>query len=163
MGQVHLSPFNPERQMPVAIALLAWPLIEIALFVTLGGWLGLWMTMLIILGTAIGGFAVLRWRGMRAVGDLRQRMRHMGNPVPEIVDQTLLVLAGVMLVLPGFLTDFLGLLLLLPPVRMVLAAMAARRVTLRQGPQRSETIDGDFTRIDDSAPRMRGKSGWSQD
>jgi UPF0716 protein FxsA len=157
--------------MPVALGLLLWPLIEIALFVTLGGWLGLWLTLAIVLGTAVGGIAIMRWRGLRAVADLRTHVKDMRNPLPMVADQAIFMLAGVLLVLPGFFTDVLGLFLLLPPVRHALIALAARRVVVqpqRQGqpdadrPQ-DDVIDGDYTHVAPDRDRVRPPSGWTQD
>lgn len=150
--------------MPVALGLLLWPLIEIALFVTLGGWLGLWATLAIVLGTAVAGVALMRWRGLRAVADLRGQVGNVRNLVPEMADQAMFMLAGLLLILPGFLTDALGLLLLLPPVRHALLALAAQRVVVRGARQdQGEVIEGDFTPVDEGAERLRRPSGWTQD
>lgn len=157
--------------MPVALGLLLWPLIEIALFVTLGGWLGLWLTLAIVLGTAASGIALMRWRGLRAMADLRKQVKDMGNPLSLLADQAVFMLAGMLLILPGFLTDFLGLLLLVPPIRFALVALAARRVVpnsnnpMRQQSDRShgDVIDGDFTQVEPERDLLRRPSGWTQD
>lgn len=157
--------------MPIAVGLLIWPLIEIALFVTLGGWLGLWITLAIVLGTAVAGIMLMRWRGLRAVADLRAQVRNMRNPLPDMADQAIFMLAGMLLILPGFLTDILGLLLLLPPVRSALIVLAAQRVVVHGGPGargarprgQEDVIDGEFTPIDETAERLRKPSGWTQD
>jgi UPF0716 protein FxsA len=153
--------------MPVAVGLLIWPLIEIALFVTLGGWLGLWATLGVVLGTAVAGVVLMRWRGLRAVADLRGQVGNMRNLVPEMADQAMVMLAGLLLILPGFLTDFLGLLLLLPPVRHALVALAEQRVVVQGGRGRprdpDDVIEGDFTPINEEADRLRKPSGWTQD
>jgi UPF0716 protein FxsA len=155
--------------MPIAVALLIWPLVEIALFVTLGGWLGLWLTLAIVLGTAIGGIALMRCRGMRAMADLRKQVASMQNPLSQMADQAVFMLAAMLLILPGFFTDFLGLLLLLPPVRFALIALAARRVVVSprapgyQPAQQTDVIDGDYTAINPDADRLRRPSGWTQD
>ncbi len=151
--------------MPVVVALLIWPLIEIALFVTVGGWLGLWLTLAIVLGTAFAGILLMRWRGLRAMADLRGQMKAMGNPLALAADQAVFMLAGVLLVLPGFMTDVMGALLLIPPVRMALVAVMARRVVVAGGPvrRREDVIDGDYSEVE--PPRVpRGRpSGWTQD
>lgn len=157
--------------MPVALGLLLWPLIEIALFVTVGGWLGLWLTLAIVLGTAVGGVALMRWRGLKAVADLRRHVKDMGNPLSMVADQAIFMLAGVLLVLPGFFTDVLGVLLLLPPVRYALIALAARRVVINPtgrgqrttGQTPDDVIEGDYTPIDPDRERLRRPSGWTQD
>ena len=156
--------------MPVLVALMIWPLIEIALLVTLGGWLGLWLTLAIVLGTAVAGIMLMRWRGMRAMADLRGQMKAMGNPLALAADQAVFMLAAVLLVLPGFLTDIMGLLLLIPPVRMALVAVMARRVVVArggaQGPA-SDVIDGNYAEVVPPAVphgRPHGRpSGWTQD
>jgi UPF0716 protein FxsA len=156
-----------ENEMPVALGLLLWPLIEIALFVTLGGWLGLWLTLAIVLGTGIAGVALMRWRGLRAMADLRRHVREMGNPLAQVADQAVFMLAGVLLVLPGFLTDALGLLLLVPPVRHALVALAARRVVMPSSGGRpryqDDVIDGEYSEVDAGRDRLRKPSGWTQD
>jgi UPF0716 protein FxsA len=151
--------------MPVLVALLIWPLIEIALFVTLGGWLGLWLTLAIVLGTAFAGIVLMRWRGLRAIADLRGQMRAMGNPLALAADQAVFMLAAVLLVLPGFLTDFMGALLLIPPVRMALVALMAQRVKMTRGAARPapDVIDGEFSEIDPPRRPRSGPSGWTQD
>jgi UPF0716 protein FxsA len=150
--------------MPIVIALLIWPLIEIALFVTVGGWLGLWLTLAIVLGTGVGGIALMRWRGMRAMADLRGQMRTMGNPLALAADQAVFMLAGVLLVLPGFFTDAMGLLLLIPPVRTAVVALMARRVQVRRGA--ADVIDGDYAEVGPQPlPRRDAPSdpsGWTR-
>lgn len=157
--------------MPVALGLLLWPLIEIALFVTVGGWLGLWLTLAVVLGTAVAGIMLMRWRGLRAVADLRKQVKDMGNPLSLVADQAIFMLAGMLLILPGFLTDFFGLLLLVPPIRLALIAVAARRVVVnpnnptRQRPDSShdDVIDGDYTQVEPERDALRRPSGWTQD
>jgi UPF0716 protein FxsA len=155
--------------MPVVLGLLLWPLIEIALFVTLGGWLGLWATLGIVLGTAVAGVLLMRWQGLRAVADLRRRVKDMRNPLTMVADQAIFMLAGVLLVLPGFFTDFLGLLLLVPPVRYALVAVAARRVVMpgaarpQYSADRDDVIDGEYAEVEEPRDRLRKPSGWTQD
>jgi len=113
--------------------IVAWPLIEIALFVTLGGWIGLWATLAIVLGTAMGGMALIRQQGQSAMANLQRDMAALRNPAGPVADRALLLLAGVLLILPGFLTDGLGLLLLIPPLRHAVIAAAARRIRVQTG------------------------------
>jgi UPF0716 protein FxsA len=142
--------------MPIVIALLVWPLIEIALFVTVGGWLGLWLTLVIVLGTGVGGIALMR---MRAMADLKGQMRAMGNPLALAADQAVFMLAGVLLVLPGFFTDVMGLLLLIPPVRSALVALMARRVQVRRG---ADVIDGEYAEVEPPRVPRPGPSAWTR-
>ena len=152
--------------------LIAWPLIEIGLFVEIGGRLGLWPTLGLVLGTAALGIAVLRAQGDRAQAGLRQAMAGIGNPAVPLAQEALILVAGGLLILPGFFTDALGLLLLLPPMRKLLIARLSKRVvvqgfgTMAQGPRPTpeggQVIDGDFQEIDPKNPSLKGNSGWTR-
>ena len=120
--------------MPIILAILAWPLVEIALFVTLGGSLGLGLTLLWVLLTGVIGVLILR--SLSVSGSIRGRQdfvegfrgRVADDPLSPIAHQALIGMAAVLLILPGFLTDALGLLLLVPPVRALLIRLLARRM-----------------------------------
>ena len=108
---------------------LLWPLAEIALFVTLGGAIGLVWTLLVIAGSAMLGIWLLRSRGVRSAAEMRRGLHVVrGGGLGQLAGDVLVMLAAVLLILPGFLTDALGLLLLLPPVRALVILWAARRV-----------------------------------
>lgn len=156
--------------MGLFVLLAAVPLIEIALFVTVGAWLGLWLTLAIVLGTAILGGMVIRLQGQRSVQDLRGSIR-MGDPLRPMAHGALIVAAGFLLILPGFFTDTLGLVLLLPPVRQGLIALLARRMNVRAnvfetskaGPrQDGVVIDGEFIELENDPPPRPGSSGWTR-
>ena len=107
--------------------ILGLPLIEISLFVTVGAWLGLWMTLAIVVGTAILGIWLIRRQGERAQRDLKTALQARSNPARALASDVLMVVAGALLVLPGFFTDACGLLLMLPPVQHALTRIAQRR------------------------------------
>ena len=73
----------------------------------------------------------MRWQGLRALDRLRASVETGGDPVGPIAHGALILVAGMLLVLPGFFTDFLGLLLLVPPVRDLLIRLGASRMTVR--------------------------------
>ncbi len=120
--------------MWIILGVLALPLVEIALFVTLGAALGLWLTLAWVLLTGVVGVMLLKSlsisgavRGRRdLVEGFRGRLAE--NPLSPIAHQALIGVAGVLLILPGFFTDTLGLLLLVPPVRTLMIRLMARRV-----------------------------------
>lgn len=156
--------------MPVFLFLLLWPLIEIALFVTLGGALGLWLTLAIVLGTGVLGISLLQRLGLRSADRLRAEMGRMRDPLGQAGDSALLALAALLLILPGFLTDILGALLLIPPLRRLIIAQLVTRmgfVSMRsdQPARRSDgiVIDGDFVEVErDNTPRSGPPSGWTR-
>jgi UPF0716 protein FxsA len=156
--------------MPVFALLLAWPLIEIALFVTIGGAIGLWLTLLVVMGTGVLGIALLQRQGLRSAERLRRQMDQMRDPLTAAGDGALRAFAAILLVLPGFLTDFLGALLLIAPLRALLIAQIARRVSVAsmrsdQPARRSDgiVIDGEFVEVDPDPNRQPGPpSGWTR-
>jgi UPF0716 protein FxsA len=99
------------------------------------------------------------------MADLRRQMRSMGNPLALAADQAMFMLAGVLLVLPGFLTDVMGALLLLPPVRAALVALMARRVNVASAAVRpaADVIDGEYSEVAPPRVPRSGPSGWTQD
>ena len=155
---------------------LTLPLIEIALFVTVGGWLTLWPTLAIVLGTGVLGVFVMRLQGLRAVLDMRNSMKTMQNPLSPMANSAMIMAAGVLLILPGFLTDTIGLLLLVPFVRHWVIGRFAGKMRIfttpapnpdwRNGGQNrysDETIDAEYSEIDPERPPLRGTSRWTQD
>lgn len=156
-----------NKTMPVFALLLAWPLIEIGLFVTLGAALGLWLTLLVVIGTGILGVVLLQRQGLRSAERLRAEMGRMRDPLAVAGDGALRALAAMLLILPGFLTDALGAILLLPPVRAALIAALARRVSVAsmrsdQPARRSDgiVIDGEFVEVE--SDQTRPPSGWTR-
>lgn len=99
------------------IALIAVPLIEIALFIQVGGMIGLGTTLLIVLGTAIIGALLLREQGVNTASRAQAALRRGHMPVRELFDGMCLFAAGAFLLTPGFLTDIIGLSLCAPLLR----------------------------------------------
>ncbi len=93
------------------------PLLEMAVLIQLGRFFGLWSTLAIIILTGFAGAALARRQGMRVLMRMQEEMHAGRIPAAEMVDGLLILIAGVMLITPGFLSDVSGLLLLLPGVR----------------------------------------------
>lgn len=160
--------------MWVLLPVILWPLAEIGLFVTLGAEIGLWPTLAWVLISAMLGMWIIRRQGERAQVALRHGLATMSDPLSPMARGAMNVAAGVLLILPGFLTDALGLLLLLPPVRAGLIAMLSKRVVVARaggtdswagGRSRGpDIIDGEFIELDAQSlpPRPEGRSGWVQ-
>ncbi|MGB3314157.1 MAG: FxsA family protein [Albidovulum sp.] len=157
--------------MWLLLAFVAVPLIEIALLIQVGGFIGLWWTLAIVLATAIAGSLLVRMQGALALAQLRGSLQELRDPTEPIAHGALILFAGALLLTPGFFTDTMGLLLLVPAVRSsVLRYLAARfrveRFTVGGGqqprePHRPDVIDGDFVEIDpDNDPRP--PSGWTR-
>lgn len=108
--------------------LVALPIVEIALFIIVGGWIGLWATLgLVVLGF-VGGMAVIRSQGTHAWLEAQRSLAELRDPSRPLAHGMMLMIAGVLLIVPGFFTDAVALLLLIPPVRDFVMRRASRRV-----------------------------------
>lgn len=139
--------------------LIALPLIEISLFVTIGSAIGLGATLLVILATAMGGMALIRAQG----GTSRMReFQAKADPLSPLAHKAMLVAAGILLILPGFLTDTLGLLLMLPPVRKLVMRRIAAKVRIKRPRPAEAAIDGEFIDLESEKVTHRPPSAWTR-
>lgn len=106
------------------------PLIEIAFFVLIGNAIGLWPTLAGVLITAVVGSLVLRHQGMAVLTELRQQMAQGRVPARAMADAALIGAGGLMLLLPGYFSDLIGILLLLPPTRQLIYTLVLSRFTV---------------------------------
>lgn len=108
--------------MPLLIlmALLAVPLVEIAVFVEVGERIGAWNTVLAVILTSAAGLWLLRLQGLHTLRRVQESLARNVFPVGELFDGLCLLAAGALLMLPGFVTDAIGLLLFVPPFRRLL-------------------------------------------
>jgi len=153
-----------SRAVLIAFGLI--PLIEIALFVIVGQWIGVWAVLGLVVLAVVAGSMILRNRGLAAAQGLRRF-----DGMQPIAAEALIAVAAVLLILPGFLTDMIALALLTPPIRRALIAAVAARVTVRRARSGirpdDQVIDGEFIDLDtppsDQGPRPPiGKSGWTR-
>ncbi|MEO6013488.1 MAG: FxsA family protein [Devosia sp.] len=110
----------------VFAVVLALPLIEIALFIVIGQAIGVVPTLLGVLIAGIAGMLVIRWQGMAALGRLQTTLQRGELPAKQMGDAMLIGLGGVLLLIPGYFSDLIGILLLLPFVRHAIYALLAR-------------------------------------
>ena len=140
----------------IAIALIVMPLVEIGVFIELGGWLGLWPTLAAIVLMAASGAALLRHQGLATLGRARHSLSQGRAPVAELFDGLCLFAAGLLLFTPGFVTDALGGLLLIPPLRRALRRAVASRLAAASGPAPppggDPVIDGEYRDITPEDP-----------
>lgn len=122
--------------MPAVLILLTVlvlvPLAEIALFIEVGGRIGLWPTLGLTVATAFAGTLLIRLQGIAVIERVKRELDRGELPVQGLVDALCLAFAGMLLLTPGFFTDAIGALLLLPPIRALLyhrvrAAVERRR------------------------------------
>ncbi|WP_417523404.1 FxsA family protein [Marinovum sp.] len=161
--------------MYLLLAFLLVPLIEIALFIQVGGAIGLWPTLAIVVITAILGTFMVRQQGRHAIANLQRSFSELQNPTKPLADGAMILFSGALLLTPGFFTDAVGFALLMPPVRAVVYDFIRKRVKVqhfemgqrpdpRQPPRpgpRDTVIDGDYSEVSEENDKRGGPSGWS--
>lgn len=115
----------------ILLTMITVPIIEIAVFIQAGDLIGLWPTIATVILTAIIGSALLRQQGLATLVKVRESMDAGRLPVTELFDGLCLLVAGALLLTPGFVTDGVGLLLFMPPFRTVLRGLMAQRLKAR--------------------------------
>lgn len=167
--------------MWLLLAFIAVPLIEIGLFIKVGGWLTLWPTLAIVLATGIIGTFLVRQQGLKVLAELRTSMSQMRDPLSPLAHGAMILFAGALLLTPGFFTDAVGFLLLVPPVRKAIIAFMASRVQVASfgagfeaGPRQrypdDDIIDGEYSDLtdrpkpkDDQQKGLNKRpSGWTE-
>ena len=94
------------------------PFIEIYFLIKIGSYLGAFNTVLIVILTAFLGALLARYQGFQTMLRVRESLERGEMPAEELLDALLILLAGIVLLTPGFLTDLAGLMILIPPTRL---------------------------------------------
>jgi UPF0716 protein FxsA len=156
------------------LAFLLVPLVEIALFIQVGGWIGLWPTLLIVVLTAVAGTMLVRSQGAQALARLRDSFDTLRDPTEPLAHGAMILFSGALLLTPGFFTDAVGFALLVPGVRNFVLREAKKRVEVRtmsmggRAPNRpapgarEDVIDGSYTVDEDDTRPRQGPSGWTR-
>ncbi|MFD0709989.1 MULTISPECIES: FxsA family protein [Photorhabdus] len=146
------------RWLPfILIFLLVY--IESTLFVRVASELGVLLTLLLVLFTSCVGISLVRSQGIKNFLQIQQKLVNGESPAAEMIKSVSLLLAGFLLVLPGFFTDFLGLLLLLPAVQKTLVMKLMPHINFYRphnsgGFRRdSNTFEGEYERKQDNPSR----------
>ncbi|MGQ0719341.1 MAG: FxsA family protein [Pseudonocardiales bacterium] len=117
--------------MPILLILLVVTIVELAVLIAVGKAIGVLATVGLLILASLVGAALLRREGMRTLVAFREAVRTRRPPHRELIDGMLIAAAGVFIVLPGFVSDLVGLLLLLPPIRALVRRRMLRSVGLR--------------------------------
>lgn len=172
------------------LAFLLVPLVEIALFIQVGGWIGLWPTLLIVVLTAVAGTWLVRSQGRLALAQVRGSFQTLRDPSEPLAHGAMILFSGALLLTPGFFTDTVGFLLLIPAVRRAAFRWLSRRVSVtrvvmgapgdRSGrqpdgarvrpgpagvPPSVDTVEGEWSEVAPEkrpAPTHRPASGWTR-
>lgn len=115
----------------LALLFLVVPFVELFVLIQIGHAFGALPTVLLLLAVSVVGAWLVKREGLSTLRRAQQQVRNGQVPGSELVDGVLILFAGVLLLTPGFLTDVVGVVLLLPPVRAALRGLASRRLTRR--------------------------------
>jgi UPF0716 protein FxsA len=149
--------------LPLVLLFIVVPIAELAVVIQVGQAIGVWWTIALLIADSILGSVLMRAQG-RATWRRFNETLHAGRvPAREVVDGGLVMFGGLLLLTPGFITDILGLLLLIPPTRAVVRRVLQRRIaarmtvsmTTRERPD--DIIDG--TAVDVESDRLTPPGG----
>ena len=141
---------------------IAIPIIEVILFITVGKYIGLWNTIFIIITTGIIGAILVKSQGITILNNALEEIRSNKMPILSIFEGVAILIAGAFLLTPGFLTDTIGCVLLIPKARNIIInyitsylkkrTINKKKTTYYSNKEYKEnkTFEGDFEEIDDN-------------
>ena len=146
------------------------PIIEIALFIQVGGWLGLWPTLAIVVLTAILGTTLVKRQGLAALAQVQASLNELTDPTRALAHGAMILASGLLLLTPGFFTDAIGFALLIPAVRDFVMRQVRARIKVqsfsvgtdlhsRTPTADNDVVEGDYVEV----PRRDGPSGWTRE
>ena len=127
----------------ILLLLISIPLIEIYLFIKIGSYIGAFNTVSLILITAIVGIIYARYEGFNTLRSGISQLIKNEIPVYEIISGAALAFAALLLILPGFATDLMGLILIFPPTRKLILKNFSKKYTSKNK-NKKDYIDGEF-------------------
>ncbi len=156
---------SPLQLVPMLL-FLGFPLLEIAVLILVGQWIGFWPTLGLLVLSAVVGMLVIRRQGVAMLGRMFDSVSRGGLVITSIVDSYAMIVAGCLLIVPGFITDALGLALLVPPLRrwLLAAVLPGMRTPPRDAAPTREpgasakrpiVIEGSYERLDDDGDNRR--------
>ncbi len=164
-------------RLVLGLTLILLPVAELAVLIKTGQVIGVWATVALVIGMGFVGLLVLSRQSFTVLRKTLESMSEGRPPVEPVLDGLFLMLAGGLLVMPGLLSDAVALVLLVPPIRRAIARWSIRRIlaspnvriTINEGFEESRrppgggpTIEGEFRRVDENAPRLEPGGGRPQ-
>jgi UPF0716 protein FxsA len=143
--------------LPLVLLFIVVPIIELAVIIQVGQVIGVWWTIALLVADSILGSVLMRSQGRAAWRRFNETTSAGRVPAREVLDGALVIFGGALLLTPGFITDILGLFLLIPPTRAVVRAVLARRLAHRlvvsvSGPRvrrrRDDDVEGAAVDVD---------------
>ena len=145
--------------------LLFVPILEIAVFILVGGEIGVVTTIALVLLTAIAGSILLRVQGFSTLNRIQMKMQAEEVPGEELINGVMILIAGVLLLTPGFVTDALGFLLFFPPFRKLVWNRIGPGIAVAGFPGKQRYRGGDVVDLDpdEFSEKPNPNSPWLDD
>lgn len=137
---------------PVLLFVILIPILEIYLFIKIGSQIGAFYTILLIFLTAVIGVYYAKYEGLNTIKSGFMQIVKNKTPAYEIISGAAIAFAAILLILPGFTTDFLGFLLILPITRKLIFGNLSNKFKNHQ-PKKNNFIDGEYEDIEDDDDR----------
>jgi UPF0716 protein FxsA len=143
--------------LPLVLIFVVVPIVELAVIIQVGQVIGVWWTIGLLIADSILGAVLMRSQGRAAWRRFNEAVGGGRVPAREVLDGALVIFGGALLLTPGFITDMLGLLLLIPPTRAIVRRILARRLahrmvasvtTTRVRPRQSSDVEGTAVDVD---------------
>jgi UPF0716 protein FxsA len=158
----------------ILLAFLFAPFVEIAVFIRVGEWIGIWPTIGLTMLSTAAGIALTRRHGVATLARAREVAGRGEAPVDEMLDGICILLAGALLIVPGFVTDGFGLLLFIPWVRRLVRRRVWRAFETQGRFRRARVIEADYAVVEEEGsagdghapqpgrPRLRDETGGGE-
>ena len=136
----------------VVLSIILVPIVEIYLFIKIGAKIGAFNTILLIFITAITGIIYARYEGLNTLRSAYSQIIKQETPAYEIISGAAIAFAALLLIIPGFATDIIGFLIILPVTRKLILGKISTKIKKRKS-DKNNFIDGEFEDIEDDDQR----------
>ena len=136
----------------VILSIILVPIIEIYLFIKIGSQIGAFYTILLIFVTAITGIIYARYEGLNTLKSGFTQIIKNQTPAYEMISGAAIAFGALLLILPGFATDFLGFLIIFPLTRKLIFGKISKNLNNKK-PEKNNFIDGEYEEIEDEDDR----------
>ena len=136
----------------VFLSIVLVPIVEIYLFIKIGAQIGAFSTILLIFVTAITGIIYARYEGLNTLRSAYSQIIKKETPAYEIISGAAIAFAAFLLIIPGFATDIIGFLIILPVTRKFILKKVSTKIKKKQT-DKNNFIDGEFEDIEDDSDK----------
>jgi len=137
---------------PILLSIILIPVIEIYLFIKIGSQIGAFNTIFLIFITAIVGIYYAKYEGLNTFKSGFAQLLKNEIPAYELISGAAIAFAALLLIIPGFATDFMGFLLIIPFTRKILLNQFSKKISKKNN-EKNNFIEGEFEDIEDDNDR----------